>query len=411
MNGLGGIKMLPLEGVKVIDLTRILSGPYCTMVLADLGAEVIKIEPPSGDDTRGWGPPFIKEESAYFLSVNRNKKSISINLKEEKGREIFFKLIKDADVVVENFRPGTLKKLGIGYEELKKHNSSIILASISGFGQTGPFAQKPGYDVLAQGMGGLMSVTGEQGRPPVKAGYSLADIGAGMWAVIGILSALMEREKSGEGQWIDVSLLDTMIAWQTYLAGNYFATKQDPQPLGGAHPNIVPYQVFKASDGYFILAIGNDQLWKKFVNVMDLPELNNHRFATNADRVRNRDELISLLEETFKWKTVKEWIHLFENAKIPCGPVNKFSDILNDPHVIEREMVVEKEHSTVGTLKMLGIPVKLSRTPGQIRSAPPLLGEHTETILKSLGYHNKEIESLVEEKIIIKREMDKSTIK
>jgi crotonobetainyl-CoA:carnitine CoA-transferase CaiB-like acyl-CoA transferase len=411
MNGLGGIKMLPLEGVKVIDLTRILSGPYCTMVLADLGAEVIKIEPPSGDDTRGWGPPFIKEESAYFLSVNRNKKSISINLKEEKGREIFFKLIKDADVVVENFRPGTLKKLGIGYEELKKHNSSIILASISGFGQTGPFAQKPGYDVLAQGMGGLMSVTGEQGRPPVKAGYSLADIGAGMWAIIGILSALLEREKSGEGQWIDVSLLDTMIAWQTYLAGNYFATKLDPQPLGGAHPNIVPYQVFKASDGYFILAIGNDQLWKKFVNVMDLPELNNHRFATNADRVRNRDELISLLEETFKWKTVKEWIHLFENAKIPCGPVNKFSDILNDPHVIEREMVVEKEHSTVGTLKMLGIPVKLSRTPGQIRSAPPLLGEHTETILKSLGYHNKEIESLVEDKIIIKREMDKSSIK
>jgi len=265
--------MKPLKGIKVIDLTRILSGPFCTMTLADLGAEIIKIESPKGDDTREWGPPFIKEEAAYFLSVNRNKKSVVLNLKNQKGKKIFLELLQEADVVVENFRPGTLDRLGIGYETLKSYNKKIILASISGFGQNGPYSQKPGYDVLAQGMGGLMSVTGEPGRPPVKGGYSLADIGTGMWAVIGILSALREREVSGLGQWIDTALLDTMVSWQTYLAGNYFATEENPKPLGGAHPNIVPYQVFEASDGYFILAVGNDNLWDAFVTNLNLDVL------------------------------------------------------------------------------------------------------------------------------------------
>ncbi|WP_085522076.1 CaiB/BaiF CoA transferase family protein [Tuberibacillus sp. Marseille-P3662] len=386
--------MLPLNGIKVVDLTRILSGPFCTMTLADLGAEVIKVESPKGDDTRQWGPPFVNdEESAYFLSVNRNKQSIVLNLKEEKGKEILLKLVEDADVVAENFRPGTLEKLGIGYETLKQHNPGIILASISGFGQTGPYAQKPGYDVLAQGMGGLMSVTGEPGGSPVKGGYSLADIGAGMWATIGVLAALKERERSGVGQWVDASLLDTMISWQTYLAGNYFATGKDPKPLGGAHPNIVPYQVFGASNGHFVLAVGNDQLWQKFKAVMDLDILEDERFATNPRRVDNRDLLISILEEAFKEKTVQEWVSVIEEAGIPCGPVNQFSDILTDSHVKEREMVVEANSPELGTLQMLGIPVKLSRTPGQIDSLPPQFGEHTDAILERLGYSEEDIKS------------------
>ncbi|WP_368652545.1 CaiB/BaiF CoA transferase family protein [Ornithinibacillus sp. 4-3] len=388
--------MLPLQGIKVIDLTRILSGPFCTMTLADLGAEVIKIETPNGDDTRQWGPPFINEESAYYLSVNRNKKSIVLNLKEEKGKEVFYKLVKDADVVVENFRPGTLKRLGADYDTLKELNPGIVLASISGFGQTGPYALKPGYDVLAQGMGGLMSVTGEPDGPPVKGGYSLADIGTGMWAIIGILSALRERDISGEGQWVDASLLDTMVSWQTYLAGNYFATGEDPKPLGGAHPNIVPYQVFGASDGHFILAVGNDNLWKSFVEAMDEDILRDEKYATNPQRVEQRETLLALLEELFANRTVKEWVEIFENAKIPVGPVNKFSDILEDEHIKYREMVVEKEHPTVGNLRMLGIPVKLSRTPGEINTVPPGLGEHSDSVLKDLGYSDEEITALKE---------------
>ncbi len=340
-----------LEGIKVIDLTRILSGPYCTMTLADLGAEVIKVESPAGDDTRQWGPPFVQDESAYFLSVNRNKKSIVLNLKDEKDKEIFLKLVETADVVVENFRPGTIKRLGIGYDVLKEHNPRIILASISGFGQTGTYAQKPGYDVLAQGMGGLMSVTGEPDRPPTKAGFSIADVGTGMWAAFGILAAIIERDKSGEGQWVDTSLLDTIVSWQTYHAGNYFASNKDPEPLGSAHPNIVPYQVFEASDGHFILAVGNDSLWEKFVDAMGLDELKDPKYKTNPERVTKREELLSFLYEVFLQKTTKEWTELFESVKIPCGPVNKFSDILNDPHMFEREMVVEQEHPTSRNIK------------------------------------------------------------
>ncbi|HET7629403.1 MAG TPA: CoA transferase [Bacillales bacterium] len=392
--------MLPLEGLKVVDLTRILSGPFCTMTLADLGAEVIKIESPKGDDTREWGPPFVGDESAYFLSVNRNKKSIVLNLKTEKGKEILFRLVKDADVVVENFRPGTLDRLGIGYETLKKRNRKIILASISGFGQTGPYAQKPGYDVLAQGMGGLMSVTGEPGRPPVKGGFSLADLGAGMWAVIGILAALREREYSGEGQWVDASLLDTMISWQTYLAGNYFASGENPKPLGGAHPNIVPYQVFEASDGYFILAVGNDSLWESFVDSMNMDILRESRFKSNPDRVKHRNELISILDDIFIGRPKSAWIQQFEAAKIPCGPVNQFSDILDDRHVKEREMVIEADHPHAGTFKMLGFPLKLSRMSGTATTAPPLLGQHSGDLLKSLGYDEEEIAAFAADGII-----------
>ena len=390
---------MPLTGINIIDLTRILSGPYITMTLADLGAEVIKIESPQGDDTRQWGPPFIGEESAYYLSINRNKKSLVLNLKEEKGKEIFLKLVDDADVVIENFKPGTMDKLGIGYDVLKKRNPRIILSSISGFGQTGPYAQKPGYDVLAQGMGGLISVTGEPDRPPVKAGFSIADVGTGMWAGFGIMVALWEREKSGVGQWIDSSLLDTIVSWQTYIAGNYFATGKNPKRLGGAHPNIVPYQIFEASDGYFILAVGNDGMWKRLVEELDVDTLRDPKFEMNKGRVEHRDELISILTGIFKEQRRDEWIELFERINIPSGPVNEISDVLNDPHILEREMVVEKIHPELGKVKMLGTPIKLSKTPAKIKSFPPKLGEHSEKILKKMGYSLEEIEIMVEQGI------------
>jgi crotonobetainyl-CoA:carnitine CoA-transferase CaiB-like acyl-CoA transferase len=386
-----------LHGIKVIDLSRILSGPFCTMMLADLGAEVIKIEPPNGDDTRAWGPPFINGESAYFLTINRNKKSLVLNLKEDEGKRIFFDLIKDADVVVENFKPGTLDKLGIGYEVLQSKNPRIILASISGFGQTGPYSHKPGYDVIAQGMGGLMSVTGEPGRIPVKVGYSIADVGTGMWAAFGIMSALWSRQQTGVGQWVDASLLETMISWQTYIAGNYFASGAIPQPLGGAHPNIVPYQVFEAADGFFNLAVGNDSLWEKFCKAAGLDDLiADPRYVTNSKRVENREELVGYLQDMFKEKTVKEWVSIIEGAGVPCGPVYNIADVYQDPHVLARGMLVETEHPTAGKVKMTGIPVKLSATPGRVASPPPLLGQHSKEILMQLGYTEEEVSRLAE---------------
>ncbi|WP_243296700.1 CaiB/BaiF CoA transferase family protein [Bacillus litorisediminis] len=394
--------MKPLDGIKVIDLSRILSGPFCTMILGDFGAEVIKVESPEGDDTRGWGPPFVGEESAYFLSINRNKKSIVINLKTEEGREIFLDLVKDADVVVENFRPGTLKRLKIDYNILKSANPKIILASISGYGQTGPYSNKPGYDVIAQGMGGLTSVTGEPGQPPVKVGFSVADIGAGMWAIIGIQSALLARQHTGMGQWVDVSLLDTIISWQTYLAGNYFASGENPKPHGGAHPNIVPYQLFKSADGYFNIAVGNEGLWQKFCTAIGNPELAFYpKYKTNKERIVNRKELISYLQDLFIKKSTKDWIEIFENAGVPCGPVLTFEEIFKDPHVLARKQLIEVDHPKAGTIKMTGIPVKFSETPGSIDLHPPLLGEHTIEVLKEkLRLRKEEIVKLVDCKAI-----------
>lgn len=387
--------MQALQGIKVIDLTRILSGPYCTMLLGDMGADIIKIESSAGDDTRKWGPPFLSDESAYYLSVNRNKRSIVLDLKSKEGKEIFFKLLETADVVVENFRPGTMEKLGFGYEELKARNPKIILASISGFGQTGPYSKKPGYDVIAQGFGGLMSVTGEEGRAPVKAGFSIADLGSGMWAIIGILLALNARHSTNEGQWVDASLSDTMIGWQTFLATGFFATGENPKPLGNAHQSIVPYQVFESANGYFNLGVGNDALWQKTCILLNIPEFINHPdYKTNNDRVKNRTTLIPILQKLFKEKTTVEWITEFELAGIPVGPVNTFEDLYKDEHVHAREMVKTVTHPTIGELKLTGTPVKLSETPGDIQLPPPLLGQHSEEILNELGYSKSQIEEL-----------------
>src|SRR5699024_6334501 len=371
-----------LEGIRIIDLTRILSGPYCTMTLADFGAEVIKVEAPSGDDTRNWGPPFVGTESSYFLSVNRNKKSIVIDLKKKEGKDILLKLVEGADVVVENFRPGTLQRLGIGYNILKETNPQIILSSISGFWQDGPYASKPGYDVIDQGMGGLFYVTGELNQATVKAGFSIADIGTGMWAVIGILNAIVARTMTGKGQWVDCSLIDTMISWQTYLAGNFFGSGENPKPQGGAHPNIVPYQLFDSSDGYFNIAVGNENLWKRFCHTLNESELIDHpKYAKNSDRVQNRKQLVGYLQTIFKSKTAKEWVDIFEKAGIPCGPVLNFDEIYTDQHVLAREQLIEMEHPSAGKIKMTGIPIKLSDTPGSVKTPPPLLGQHTKEIL------------------------------
>ncbi len=378
---------LPFEGIRIIDMSRILSGPYCTMFFGDMGAEVVKIEPPQGDDTRKWGPPFVGGESAYFLSVNRNKKSVVLDLKNRADRDIIEQLISQADVVVENFRPGTLDRLGLGFKSLVNLNPDIILASISGFGQTGSYRDEPGYDVIAQGMSGMMSITGEGGMP-VKPGLSLADVSAGMWAIIGILTALHRRQQERSPQWIDISLLESMMTFHTYAAGNYFATGTNPSPLGNAHPNICPYQTFLAQDGYFNLAIGNDRLWGIFCRSLGHEEwITDSRFRTNQDRVRHRDVLVPILEDLFETQPVSYWQRMLRRAKVPTGPVYRFSDLYRDPYVTEREMVFSLDHPTANQVPQVASGVKFVNQPLDFKkfTAPPSLGQHTTQVLKEWG--------------------------
>lgn len=392
----------PLTGIKVLDLSRVLSGPYCTMILGDFGAEVTKVElPDSGDDTRAWGPPWLGDQSAYFLSINRNKKSITINMKDERGLAIVHQLAKSADVVVENFRPGTAERLGVGFDTLQALNPRLVYCSISGFGQTGPYSNRPGYDAIAQAMGGIMSVTGYPHLPPVRAGTAIADIGSGMWAALGILAALHARETTGRGQWVDTSLIESQVSWLTYIAGNYFASGATPERYGSAHPNIVPYQAFETRDGYIMIAVGNQRQWLELISIMGLEELGrDERFSTNADRVTNRDALVEILTRTFKERPTAAWIEQLEAKGIPSGPINSVPNVFEDPHIQARDMVVQLDHPTAGPMRVTGVPVKFSDTPAAVETAPPLLGQHTDEVLAELGYDAERIAELHKDGIV-----------
>jgi crotonobetainyl-CoA:carnitine CoA-transferase CaiB-like acyl-CoA transferase len=386
--------MAPLDGITVLDLTRVLSGPYCTMLLADMGARVIKVEQPGkGDDTRGWGPPFLDGESAYFLSVNRNKESVTLDFKHPDGRALVDRLVDRADVMVENFRPGTLAKIGLDYQALAPAHPRLVYASISGFGQTGPRRNEPGYDAVMQGEGGLMSVTGSADGPPYRLGVAIADIVSGMFAAYGVVNALFARERTGRGQIVDVAMLDSVAALLTYQAGNFFASGRVPHRMGNRHPSIVPYETFAASDGDFVLAVGNDEQWKRFCAVAGLTL--GERFATNRQRVMAYDELRPILAQRLRTASRQHWIAQLTAAGIPCGSVRDLQEVFDDPQLAAREMLAQLEHATIGWMKVVGMPVKLSDTPGSLRAAPPPLGAHTDAVLAGdLGLDTTEIQRL-----------------
>ena len=366
------------------------------MLLSDFGAEIVKIEnPDKGDDTRAYGPPFLDSESVYFLSINRGKKSLTLNLKTPEAREILTKLIQQSDVLLENFRRDFLPSIGFGYDEVARLNPKIIYASVTGYGHTGPWADRPGYDLAVQGQSGIMSLTGDPNGSPYKTGTSLADITAGIYATLGILLALQARQRTGKGQKVDVSLLDGQVSFLTYQAGIYFGTGKSPNRKGNQHPTIVPYETFRASDRYFNLAVGNDRLWVQFCDLLGRPDLKTHeKFATNPKRVQNHDELYPVLEKVFAEKTADEWLELLEKAGLPCGPIFSVAEVLEHPQVRAREMVIERPHPKLKSVKLTGVPVKLSGTPGEAGNAPPLLGQHTAEVLSALGYSGEEITSL-----------------
>ena len=393
--------MSPLADLTVVDLTRALAGPYCTMMLGDLGARVVKIESPDGgDDTRGWGPPFLDGESAYFLCVNRNKESVTLNLKDPRGRDLLLRLLRQADVLVENFRPGAMDRLGLGYAAVHDAMPRLVYCSISGFGQTGPYRERAAYDLIVEGMGGIMGITGEPNGPPTRVGVAVADICAGMFAAYAILAALRARDRTGRGQWVDVSMLDGQVAWMTYMAANYFATGQDAPRSGSAHLLLVPYQPFATRDGFLNVAVGSEGLWQKFCDALELPIAADPRFTTNADRVAHRRELLDLLIPVFARKTTAEWVDRLLGAGIPAGPINRISDVMADPQVLHRDMIVGIEHPRAGRIRVTGVPMKLSETPGAVRIPPPVLGEHTEHVLRGLGVPAEECAHLREEGII-----------
>jgi crotonobetainyl-CoA:carnitine CoA-transferase CaiB-like acyl-CoA transferase len=395
----------PLKGLRVLDLTRVLAGPTCTQMLGDLGAEVIKIERPgAGDDTRGFAPPVMPgtSESAYFVGVNRNKRSVTLDIATPEGQDIVRRLLDDTDILVENFKVGALAKYGLGYEQLHADYPGLIYCSITGFGQTGPYAPRPGYDSLIQGMGGVMSLTGEPEGLPQKVGVPVADLFAGLYGCIGILAALRHRERSGQGQQVDIGMLDTHVAWLANQGMNYLATRENPARLGNQHPNIVPYQVFPTQDGYMVLSVGNDATFKRFCDAFGLERLlADPRFATNPARVENRQLVTDTLTPVMQGKPTAWWVEQLESLSIGCGPINTLEQVFADPHVRARGMEVQMKHSSGETVTVIANPVRLSETPADYRIAPPLLGEHTIEVLQDLlGIDSATFETLKKKKII-----------
>lgn len=390
-----------LSDIKVLDLTRVLAGPYATMVLADLGAEIIKIEQPEkGDDSRAYGP-YKNGESAYFMSLNRNKESITLNLKTPEGKEILKELVKKVDVLVENFRPGTMEKLGLGYEVLKEMNSRLIYASSTGYGQTGPYSQRPAYDAVVQAMGGIMSITGQADGVPTRVGTSIGDIAAGLFCAIGILAALQERARSGLGQMVDVAMLDCQVAILENAISRYEFTGEIPRPIGNRHPSIVPFETFNTLSDPIMVAAGNDRLWATLCELMELDIACDPRYATNPQRNEHYAELRPILAEKFMTKTAEEWQPMFDKAGIPSGPINTVDKVVKNEQVVAREMILEVEHPVAGTTRVPGIPIKLSRTPGEIRMAAPVLGADTEKLLNQyLGLTSDQVAELREKQVI-----------
>lgn len=372
-----------LTGIKVIDLSRVLAGPYCSMILGDLGAEVIKVENPEhGDETRKWGPPFRNGVSAYYLCANRNKKSITINLKSPTGIEQVKKLIRDADVIINNFKTGTMEKFGLSYEEIIEINPKMIYCSITGFGETGPYKHSPGYDFIIQAMSGLMSITGTKQSGPQKVGVAIVDVITGLYAAIGIQAALIEREQSGRGQKLDLSLYDSAVSSLINIGSNYLISGNIPERLGNEHANIVPYQTFITKNGEMVIAVGNDEQFKKLCEVIGKPKLaKDPRFATNPNRVKNRNELIPILQRAFLEKETKEWKEKCDKNNIPCGPIQNLKEVHNDPQLNHRNMFIDFDHPTAGPIQVIGSPLKLSRTPVTYRYHPPDHGEHNDEIL------------------------------
>jgi crotonobetainyl-CoA:carnitine CoA-transferase CaiB-like acyl-CoA transferase len=386
----------PLAGITILDLTRVLSGPFCTMLLADMGARVIKVEQPGrGDETRSWGPPFSGGESTYFLSINRNKESITLNLKAALAREALDRLLAQTDVLVENFRPGTLDRLGLGYATLQAQHPRLIYASISGYGQTGPLRDRAGYDAVMQAEAGLMSITGDADGPPFRLGVAIVDLVAGLYAVQGILLALYARERSGLGQWIDVGLFDSAISLLSYQASACLNATFSPARIGNRHPTIAPYDTVSAADGEFFLAVGNDDQFRRFCDVAGLRPLTaDPRYATNPARVVNYDGLRGEIAPALRSRPRAQWIEQLMEAGVPCGAVRAVPDVLTDPQVEARHMIEAVEHAAAGLVKVLGIPVKLSDTPGSVRTAPPTLGQHTDAVLREIGFDASRISQM-----------------
>lgn len=390
----------PLRGLKVFDLTRVLAGPTCVQMLADLGADVVKIERPgAGDDTRGFAPPFMPGtgESAYFVGVNRNKRSVTLDIATPEGQEIALALIGQSDILVENFKVGALAKYGLAYEQLRERFPGLIYCSITGFGQTGPYAPRPGYDSLIQAMGGVMSLTGEPDGLPQKVGIPVADLFAGLYGCIGVLAALRHRERTGQGQQVDIGMLDTHVAWLANQGMNYLATGENPPRLGNQHPNIVPYQVFPTADGFLVLSVGNDPTFKRFCESFGLEHLlSDERFATNASRVANRQLVTDTLTPVMKGNTTAWWVERLEGLKIGCGPINTLREVFADPHVQARGMVMRMPHAaTPEGVQVIANPVRLSETPADYRLPPPVLGQHTDEVLRDrLGLDAAKLEGL-----------------